>query len=175
MIIGSLGTRKRPLQPLTRRPLNSGSFARSGLYAEVQSVLPRLRHRTATQCARSICLVSKEPLSTLEIERRMRREDYSTRSQDFARYLRRLLRESEQFVEVARDVWSLEGSSGGVPRADDFEKAAPQTKVEPSSPEVYRCPRGVTPNGVTHATRKGIEEVRETAKARKGRNPAYCV
>jgi hypothetical protein len=94
-------------------------------YAEVQSVLPRLRHRTAMQCARSICLVSKELLSTLEIERRMRREGYSTRSQDFARYLRRLLRESEQFVEVARDVWSFAGSSGGVPRADDFGKGCP--------------------------------------------------
>ena len=77
-------------------------------YAEVQSVLPKRRRRSAIQRARSICLVSKEPLSTLEIERRMRKEGYSTQSKDFARYLRRLLRESRQFDEVAPGVWSLQ-------------------------------------------------------------------
>jgi hypothetical protein len=76
-------------------------------YAEVQLVLPKRRRRSAIQRARSICLVSKEPLSALEIERRMRKEGHSTRSKDFARYLRRLLRESEQFVEVTPGAWSL--------------------------------------------------------------------
>jgi hypothetical protein len=76
-------------------------------YAEVQSALPEPRRRSAIQRARSICLVSKEPLSTLEIERRMRKEGYSTRSKDFGRYLRRLLRGSEQFLEVGPGMWSL--------------------------------------------------------------------
>ena len=76
-------------------------------YAEVQSALPKPRRRSAIQCARSICLVSKEPLSALEIERRMRKEGYSTRSKGFARYFRRLLRENEQFVEVGPGMWSL--------------------------------------------------------------------
>lgn len=76
-------------------------------YAEVQSALPEPRRRSAIQRARSICLVSKEPLSTLEIERRMRKEGYSTRSEDFGRYLRRLLRGSEQFLEVGPGMWSL--------------------------------------------------------------------
>lgn len=76
-------------------------------YAEVQSALPKARRRSAIQRARSICVVSKEPLSTLEIERRMRKEGYATRSKYFARYLRRLLRESEEFLEVGPGMWSL--------------------------------------------------------------------
>jgi hypothetical protein len=77
--------------------------------AELRSVLPKPRRRTAIQHARSICLISRVPLSVREIEQRMREEGYSTRSKDFARYLRRLLRESRQFDEVAQDVWSLQG------------------------------------------------------------------
>lgn len=76
-------------------------------YAEVHSALPKPRRKSAIQRARSICVVSREPLSALEIERHMRKEGYSSRSKNSARYLRRLLRESEQFVEVSPGLWSL--------------------------------------------------------------------
>jgi hypothetical protein len=82
----------------------------SQTYAEIQSALPQRRRRSAIQFARSICLISGTPLSVSEIKRRMLNEGYSTRSKNFSGYLRRLLRESEQFAEVAPGVWSLQAA-----------------------------------------------------------------
>lgn len=75
-------------------------------YTEIQSALPKPRRRSAIQLARSICLTSSEPLSVLEIERRMRTEGYSTQSKNFTRYLRGLLRQNEQFLQVG-GMWFL--------------------------------------------------------------------
>jgi len=75
--------------------------------SELQSALPRPRRRSAVQHARSICLVSKEPLSITEIESRMRTGGYTSRSRNFPAYLRRLLRASKQFVEVTPGQWAL--------------------------------------------------------------------
>ena len=80
----------------------------SQTYAEIQSALPQRRRRSAIQLARSICLISGQPLSVPEIQQRMRKEGYSTRSKNFSEYLRRLLRESGQFDEVAPGMWSLQ-------------------------------------------------------------------
>ena len=60
-------------------------------YAEIQSALPKAGRRTAIQHARSICLLSNEPLSLPELEQRMRKEGYSTKARNFALYLRRVL------------------------------------------------------------------------------------
>ena len=82
----------------------------SRTHDEIHSALPRPRRRSAIAQARLICLISKQPLSLPEIGRRMRSEGYSSRSKHFVRYLRRVLRESKQFVEVSPGMWSLQGT-----------------------------------------------------------------
>jgi hypothetical protein len=79
-------------------------------YKEIQGALPKSGRSTTVQRARLICLVSGEPLSIREIERRMLQQGHRTRSRDFARYLRRVLRESGQFVESGPDQWLLQAA-----------------------------------------------------------------
>lgn len=79
-------------------------------YKEIQGALPKSGRSTAVQRARLICLVSGEPLSIREIERRMLQQGHRTRSRDFARYLRRVLRESGEFVEAGPDQWLLQAA-----------------------------------------------------------------
>lgn len=74
---------------------------------QIESALPPTRKRSAIMHVRVICLMSKEPLSVGEIERRMRIDGYVSRSANFAAYLRRLLHDSQQFVEVSPGMWSL--------------------------------------------------------------------
>jgi hypothetical protein len=76
-------------------------------YAEIRAALPKAKRRSALVRARFACLISKCPLTLEEIERRLRNDGYTTRSKDFRAYLRRVLRESEQFVEMAPNQWAL--------------------------------------------------------------------
>jgi hypothetical protein len=77
-------------------------------HTELQSVLPKPRRRSAIQHVRSICLISKNPLSVSEIENFMRKAGYITRSKNFGSYIQRLLRENKQFVEAVPGKWSLQ-------------------------------------------------------------------
>jgi hypothetical protein len=75
---------------------------------EIQSLLPTTSvKRSALTYARAICLIGREPLSLVEIERRMREDGYSSRSKNFRSYLGRVLRESKQFVKISPGLWTL--------------------------------------------------------------------
>jgi hypothetical protein len=74
---------------------------------QIESALPPTRKRSAIMHARAICLMTKEPISVTEIERRMCNEGYVSQSANFAAYLRRLLRTSKQFVEASPGMWRL--------------------------------------------------------------------
>jgi len=74
---------------------------------QIEAALPPLKTGSAVVYARRICLLSESPLPLAEIARRMRNEGYVSRSKDFEGYLRRVLRESGQFLEVPRGVWRL--------------------------------------------------------------------
>jgi len=76
-------------------------------YTEILSKLPATRKRSAVVMARSICLLNKEPLSLKEIEARMRKEGYVSKSRDFKTYLWRLLRNDGRFVEVYPGHWTI--------------------------------------------------------------------
>jgi hypothetical protein len=76
---------------------------------QIKSALPSTKKRSAIMHARTVCLMSKEPLSVAEMERRMRFDGFVSRSANFAAYLRRLLRTNTQFVEPAPGRWSLQG------------------------------------------------------------------
>jgi hypothetical protein len=75
---------------------------------QIESVLPSTKKRSAIMHARTVCLMSKEPLSVAEMERRMRTNGYVSQSANFAAYLRRLLCTSKQFVEASPGLWSLQ-------------------------------------------------------------------
>jgi predicted nucleic acid-binding protein len=75
---------------------------------QIESALPSTKKRSAIMHARTVCLMSKEPLSVAEIERRMRFDGYASRSANFAAYLQRLLRTSKQFIEASPGMWSLQ-------------------------------------------------------------------
>jgi hypothetical protein len=101
---------KDPVLELTAEVANqffSASATVTQTYKAIQSALPAHRKPSAIMLARTICLISREPLSLAEIERWMRNEGYSTRSRTFAFYLRRVMRASGQFVEVSPGYWTI--------------------------------------------------------------------
>jgi hypothetical protein len=74
---------------------------------EIQSVLPPAEKAPALVLARRICVLSTGPLTIEEIAWRMRSAGYLSRAKNFGGYLRRVLRESGQFVEVSHGFWRL--------------------------------------------------------------------
>jgi hypothetical protein len=74
----------------------------------------RLRIRgkqTALSHARLICLRSKKPLSADEIARRILANGYTSRSNTFTAYVRRLLRQDGRFVADAEGLWRLRAAA----------------------------------------------------------------
>jgi hypothetical protein len=78
--------------------------------AEILSALPSTRKRSALMHARAILLTSKEPLSIVELERRIRNQGYVSQARDFKGYLRRILRQSEHAREVSSGLWELKAA-----------------------------------------------------------------
>lgn len=74
---------------------------------QIEAVLPRVKNASAIVHARRICVLCAGPVPIKEIADRMRSEGYVSRAKHFESYLRRLLRESGQFVERSRGVWEL--------------------------------------------------------------------
>jgi hypothetical protein len=89
------------------RQLTVADATAKNSYTEILSKLPATRKRSAVVMARSICLLNKEPLSLKEIEARMRKEGYVSKSRDFKTYLRGLLRNDGRFVEVYPGHWTI--------------------------------------------------------------------
>jgi type III secretory pathway component EscS len=76
-------------------------------YAELQSYLPASKQRSVVVMARAICLVNEAPLSLQELEMRIRKEGYLTKSKNFRAYLRRVLRKDKRFIEVSPGEWTI--------------------------------------------------------------------
>ena len=110
-------------------------------HSELKSLLPEPRPRSAIQHARSLCLTSKTPLSITEIERLMRAEGYTTQSKTFPSYLRKLLRESEQFVEVTPGKWSMQTSQQATPIEHYAQPVEDDGNGVPSSSGLASCSR----------------------------------
>ena len=76
----------------------------------LETIQSRLRVRgkqTALPYVRLICLRSKEPLSAGEIARRVLASGYSSRSKNFAAYVRRVLKQDGRFIGNADGLWML--------------------------------------------------------------------
>ncbi len=67
---------------------------------EIESILPPTKKVSALVHARRICIVAQSPISSDEIVRRMRSAGYVSRGKRPADYLRRVLRQSGEFIEV---------------------------------------------------------------------------
>jgi predicted nucleic acid-binding protein len=81
---------------------------------EIKAALPMPRKRTAVVYAREICLIEGGSITLKAMEMKMRKAGYVTRSQNFARYLRRVLRGSPAFVEVSSGTWALRATAADV-------------------------------------------------------------
>jgi predicted nucleic acid-binding protein len=75
---------------------------------QIQAALPAAQKATAIVYARRVCVLSPTPLTTSEIARRMRNEGYVPRGRDPEAYLRRVLRQSCQFVSDSSGMWTLQ-------------------------------------------------------------------
>jgi hypothetical protein len=67
-------------------------------------VKPRV---SAVVMARVVCLKAGEPLPLAEIEKRVRSAGYSTRARNFAAYLKKILRQNSEFIEISSGSWTL--------------------------------------------------------------------
>jgi hypothetical protein len=77
-------------------------------YKALQAELPKSHKRTLLHHARSACAEAGCSLSLEEMERRIRRGGYTSRSPNFRAYLRRVLQTDGAFSEVSPGCWALE-------------------------------------------------------------------
>jgi hypothetical protein len=82
---------------------------------EIESVLPPTKKVSALVYARRICIVAESPISSDEIVRRMRSAGYVSRGKRPADYLRRVLRQSGEFIELRGGTWQFRPRSMGSP------------------------------------------------------------
>jgi predicted nucleic acid-binding protein len=83
------------------RKLSSAALER------VDAALPRPGTLPAWAHALRICREEGRPLGTEVIAERVLHDGYVTRSQDFTGYIRKVLREREEFVEDSSGAWSI--------------------------------------------------------------------
>jgi hypothetical protein len=76
-----------------------------GNYERLKSVIPQQRKRPLLMHARSVCTAARAPLTLEELERRIRRGGYVSRSKTSRRYLVRILRSDNTFAEVSPGRW----------------------------------------------------------------------
>lgn len=79
-----------------------------GNYESLKSVIPQRRKRPPLMHARSVCTAARAPLTLEELERRIRRGGYVSRSKTSRRYLVRVLRSDNAFVEMSPGRWVVQ-------------------------------------------------------------------
>jgi hypothetical protein len=81
---------------------------------QIKAALPLARKRSAVVYAREICLMQGGPITLKAMEVKMRKAGYVTRSRNFGRYLRRVLRGSPAFIEVSSGTWAIRATAADV-------------------------------------------------------------
>jgi hypothetical protein len=76
-------------------------------YEVLQALVPVGRKRTLLHHARSVCVEAGCALTLEEMERRIRRGGYTSRSQALRSYLRRVIRTDDSFAEVSPGRWLI--------------------------------------------------------------------
>jgi len=85
---------------------------------EIESVLPSTKKGSALLYARRISVVANSPVPTQELVRRMRSAGYVSRAKDPESCLRRVLRESGEFLELPGGTWQYRPRPVAAPSAD---------------------------------------------------------
>ena len=78
-----------------------------GNYESLKFVIPQRRKRPPLMHARSVCTAARAPLTLGELEQRIRRGGYVSRSKTSRQYLVRILRSDNAFVEMEPGLWAL--------------------------------------------------------------------
>jgi hypothetical protein len=81
-------------------------------FERLQAVLPPRQKRPLVQHVRSVCTAARSALTLEELERRIRRCGYESRSMTFRQYVRRVLRSDESFIEVSPGRWAVRATPG---------------------------------------------------------------
>jgi hypothetical protein len=76
-------------------------------YEALQALVPVGRKRTLLHHARSVCAEARCALTLEEMERRIRKGGYTSRSQVLRSYLRRVIRTDDSFAEVSPGRWMI--------------------------------------------------------------------
>ncbi len=75
---------------------------------EIRLRLPPLRRQSAIAHARAVLMVSTEPLSIAAIQKGMEADGYFSKSPNFSRYLRSVIRRDLRFAEVSPGRWKFQ-------------------------------------------------------------------
>jgi hypothetical protein len=81
-------------------------------YEHLQTMVPPRQPRPLLHHLRAVCVAAPAGLSVDELERRVRRGGYESRSKTFRQYLRRVLRRDESFIEVWPGLRSIRARVG---------------------------------------------------------------
>ena len=106
------------LMPMVLQAMVEADRSRKASAAALQRVQGKLAPpspRPAWAHAMRACLEEGAPLSVEEISRRVLHDGYRTRSSDFVGYMRKVLRERDEFVETADGLWSLAWRARALP------------------------------------------------------------
>lgn len=76
-------------------------------YEHLHTVVPARQQRPLLHHVRAVCVAAHSGLSLDELERRIRRGGYESKSKTFRQYLRRALRSDESFIEAQPGLWSV--------------------------------------------------------------------
>lgn len=76
-------------------------------YEALQAQVPEGRKRPLLHHARSVCVEAGCALTLEEMDRRIRRGGYTSRSQTFRTYLRRVIRADDSFAEISPGLWMI--------------------------------------------------------------------
>jgi len=88
--------------------LAEAESAARNAHRQIQSALPPAQKATAIVYARRVCVLSQTSLTIRETARRMRNEGYVPRGQKPEAYLRRVMRQSGQFISDSSGMCTLQ-------------------------------------------------------------------
>jgi hypothetical protein len=80
-------------------------------YGHLHTIVPARQQRPLLHHVRAVCVAAHSGLGLDELERRIRRGGYESKSKTFRQYLRRVLRSDESFVEEQPGLWSVRATA----------------------------------------------------------------
>jgi hypothetical protein len=104
-------------------------------FERLQAVLPARQKRPLVQHARTVCAAARSALTLEELDLRIRRGGYESRSKSFRQYLRRVLLSDDSIIQVAPGQWAVRATQARQYELSQATRhgAASRLPVEPST------------------------------------------